>query len=79
MDILKKLFPVSFRFSDSVANLVIGILIYLVGGAIAGSVIGFLSGIAVIGIVFALVGSVLGIYCLAGIVIEVLVFLDILK
>lgn len=79
MDLLKKLFPVSFKFADSVANLIIGILIYLVGGAIAGAVIGFLSGIAVIGFVFALVGSLLGIYCLAGIVIEVLVFLDILK
>ncbi|MBE6981690.1 MAG: hypothetical protein E7437_05140 [Ruminococcaceae bacterium] len=79
MDLLKKAFPISFRFADSIANLIIGILVYLVGGAIAGSVIGFLSGIAVVGIVFGIVGSVLGIYCLAGIVIEVLVFLDILK
>ena len=74
MSLLNKLFPISFRFSGS-----IGILIYLVGGAVAGSVIGFLSGFAVIGVVASLVGSVLGIYCFAGIVIEVLVFLDVLK
>ena len=79
MKILKSLFPISFRFSDSVANLIIGILIYLVGGAIAGSVIGFLSGTPLVGWIFSAVGSVLGIYCTAGIVIEVLVFVKVLK
>lgn len=79
MNILKTLFPISFRFADSVANLIIGILIYLVGGAIAGAVIGFLSVIPVIGLIFSLVGSLLGIYSLAGIVIEVLVFVKVLK
>ena len=79
MDILKKLFPISFRFADSVANLVIGILIYVVAGAIAGAVIGFLSSLPIIGIVFSLIGSLLGIYSVAGIVIEVLQFLKVLK
>jgi len=79
MDLLKKLFPVSFKYADTVANLIIGILIYVVGGAVAGAVIGFLSAIPVIGFVFSLVGSLLGIYCFAGIVIEVLLFAKVLK
>ena len=79
MDMLKKFFPISFKYADTVANLVIGILIYLVGGAIAGTIIGWLSAIPLIGLVFGLVGSVLGIYSLAGIVIEVLLFAKILK
>ena len=79
MDMLKKFFPISFKYADTVANLVIGILIYLVGGAIAGAIIGWLSAIPLIGFVFSLVGSLLGIYSLAGIVIEVLLFVKVLK
>ncbi len=79
MDLLKKLFPISFKYAGSVAELIIGILIYVVGGAIAGAVIGFLAGLPVIGFVFGLIGSVLGIYSLAGIIIEVLVFCKVLK
>lgn len=79
MDLLKKLFPISFNYASDVTKLIIGILIYVVGGTIAGAVIGFLAGIPVIGLIFSIVGSVLGIYCTAGIVIQVLVFLKVLK
>lgn len=79
MDLLKKLFPISFKYADTVANLIIGILIYVVGGAVAGAIIGWLSLIPIVGLIFSLVGSLLGIYCLAGIVIEVLLFAKVLK
>ena len=79
MDMLKKFFPISFKYADTVANLIIGILIYLVGGAIAGTIIGWLSAIPLVGLVFGLVGSLLGIYSFAGIVIEVLLFAKVLK
>lgn len=79
MDLLKKLFPISFKYAGSVAELIIGILIYVVGGAIAGAVIGFLTGLPIVGFIFGLIGSLLGIYSLAGIIIEVLVFCKVLK
>lgn len=79
MDTLKKLFPLSFKYTDSVANLIIGILIYLIGDVIAGAVIGLLAKLPLIGIVFGLIGSLVGLYCLAGIVILVLVYLKVLK
>lgn len=79
MDKLKLLFPISFKYADSVANLIIGILIYVVGSAIAGVILGWLSILPIVGLIFSLVGSVLGIYCLAGIVIEVLLFAKVLK
>ncbi len=79
MKLLKTAFPVSFSMVDNVTNLVIGILIYLVGGAIAGALLGLLSGIFIIGILFSLIGSVLGLYCLAGIVLEVLLYTKVLK
>ncbi len=79
MDKLKLLFPISFKYADSVANLIIGILIYAVGSTIAGVILGWLSILPIVGLIFSLVGSVLGIYCLAGIVVEVLLFAKVLK
>ena len=79
MDLLKKVFPLSFKYADTVANLVIGILIYVVAGAVVGAILGWLSLIPILGLIFSLVSTVLGIYCLAGIVIEVLLFAKVLK
>lgn len=79
MDLLKKLFPLSFKYVGSVANLVIGILIYLVGDVVAGAIIGLLAKLPVLGFIFSLVGSLVGLYCLAGIVILVLVYCKVLK
>ena len=59
--------------------LIIGIIIYLVAGAVAGAVIGLLAGIPIVGFIFGLIGSLLGIYVTAGIVIQVLVFCKVLK
>ena len=87
MDTLKKFFPISFKYSDSAANLIIGILIYIVAAAIAGALIGLAAvltvWIPVLGIIlaaiFGLVGSIVEIYVFAGIVIEILVFAKVIK
>jgi hypothetical protein len=86
METLKKIFPLSFKYTDGVANLIIGILLQLVVGIIAGVVIwvaGFLTGIPVLGAILALVLRILGtlvdLYVLAGIIIQILVFAKIIK
>ena len=79
MDLIRKLFPISFKYTASVGSLIIGILIYIVGGAIAGLLIGLLTGLPLIGWLFGLVGSLLGLYTTVGIVLEVLAFLKVLK
>ncbi|MBE6889282.1 MAG: hypothetical protein E7485_04640 [Ruminococcaceae bacterium] len=87
MDILKTLFPISYKKSDTVNNLVIGILIYVVIGIIAGALIALpamlLGGIPVVGTilcwVLGIIGSLVGLYTLAGVVIIVLVYLKIMK
>ncbi len=79
MDILKKLFPISFKYAGNVSQLIIGILIYIVGDIVAGAVIGLLTGLPLIGWLFGIVGSLLGLYFTAGIVIELLVFFKVLK
>nr|MBQ4320296.1 hypothetical protein [Clostridia bacterium] len=86
MDMLKKFFPLSFK-EKTTANLVITIIIYVVLPTILGIVTGIIGAVVglipIIGaIVIALLGgvsSLIGIYCLAGIVIAVLNFLDVLK
>ena len=79
MDLIRKLFPISFKYTASVGSLIIGILIYIVGGAIAGALIGLLAELPLIGWLFGLVGSLLGLYTTVGIVLEVLAFLKVLK
>ncbi len=78
MDLLKMLFPFSFKSKD-VTSLVIAIVIYVLFGAVCGLVIGFLSSIPVLGIIFSLVGSVLGLYGLIGIVLAVLTYFNLIK
>jgi len=80
MDLLKKLFPLSFKFIGEVASLVIGVIIYVVAGAVFGGVFGWLAGIVpYVGFLFGILGSLASIYCTAGIVIEFLVHFGVIK
>ena len=81
MDFLEKFFPLSFRKSTQVKDLVIRILIYVVIGfavGLVGAVIGLLQ-IAVLDVIFGLIGSVVGAYTTAGIVIAILVHCNVIK
>ena len=79
MDTLKTFFPLSFKYVQDVASLIIGILIYIVAGTVGGALIGLLHSIPVLGWIAGIVGSLLGLYCTAGIVIQILVFAKVLK
>ncbi len=79
MDTLKQIFPLSFKYTKDVANLIIGILIYIVVGIIGGILIGIVGLIPFIGFVVGLLGGLLDLYCVAGIVIQILVFAKVLK
>jgi len=82
MSTLKKLFPLSFG-ADSVASLVIKILIYVCLPTILGIVTAIIAIVPVIGGIIAwalgVVSGLIGLYCLAGIVILVLDYLKVLK
>lgn len=81
MDLLKKLFPISFGAKD-VASLIIKILIYLVVAVIGGAILWLAGVIAALipllgGLilwVLSIIGTLLDIYALAGIVIAILNF-----
>ena len=87
MDALKKIFPLSFKRTDTAGDLIIGILIYIVVGIIASAVITLATMIggwipvvgAILGWALGVVGSLVGLYTLAGIVIQILVFAKVLK
>ena len=86
MDVLKKIFPLSWKYVADVANLIIGIIIYVVIDLIpwaVGLVFGILPEIPVItsliNVVMSILGTVIGIYAVAGIVILILVYTKVIK
>ena len=87
METLKKFFPMSWKYTKDVPNLIKGILIYIVIGLLAGAAIA-LSGLitgwipvvgALVGIILKLAGALVDVYVLAGIVIQVLVYTKVIK
>ena len=87
MELLKKIFPFSFKKSDDVANLVISIILHLVAAILAGAVIGLATLIvgwipivgAIIGWALGVIGSLIELYVIAGIVIKILVYAKVIK
>lgn len=81
MDFLKKLFPLSFKKSSEVKDLVIRIIIYVVIGFVVGLVGALISllQIPVLNILMSLISSVVGLYTTAGIVLAILVHCNVIK
>ena len=77
---LKKLFPISYKYTDSIGSLLIGILLYIVVAIVAGLLI-WLAGMIIgwIPVVGAIIGWVLRIYCAVGIILAILVFLKVIQ
>ncbi len=86
MDIVKKIFPLSFSIKDT-GNFVVKLLVYLLGGVIFGvlaGLAGLLFGwIPLVGPILmwaiSVIGSIIGVYCLAGLIILILVFCKVIK
>ncbi len=80
MDMLKKLWPTPFKIErKNLSSFLIQLIIFIVVCAVVGVLIGVLSAIPIVGIIFWIVGSLLEIYSIVGIVLCVLVFLDVIK
>ena len=79
MEFLKKFFPRSFSHSNTVAQVIITAIIYLVVGAVASVAIGILSYIPVVNLIVGILGSLVSIYCFVGIVVSILVYLKVIN
>ena len=78
MDLAKKLFPQAFN-AKTTAGLIVTLIIYVLIDIVCGFVIGLLAKIPLLGIIFSILGSVIGLYALIGIVLSILVFLKVIK
>lgn len=79
MDLLKMIWPTAFMVKEKdVATLVIHIVIFLVASIVIGAVLALVMWIPFINIIFGLIGSLVGLYCLVGIVLSVLKFAKII-
>lgn len=80
MDYLKMIWPTPFKVQEkNVVSLVFQLVIFLVVCAIAGVLLGWLTGIPVVGFIFGILGGLMGIYSLVGIVLAVLKFLGMVR
>ena len=78
MDTLKKIYPHAFKAKE-LTPFIIALLVYAVIDVVCGFVIGLLAKIPLIGILFSLVGAVVGLYAFVGIVLAILVFVKVVK
>lgn len=79
-NLLKKIFPLAFKFTDSVGSLILGLVIHLFGGPIVAAVVGLILGITIILLPLSpIVGAVIGLYSFVAAVIEILVFAKVIK
>ena len=80
MNTLKKLWPTPFKIEKgNLASFIIQLIIFVVICAVVGVLIGVLSSIPIIGVIFWILGSLMELYSIIGIVLCVLVFLDVVK
>lgn len=78
MDAIKKYFPFAFKATE-LKPFIISLVIYALIDVVCGFVLGLLAQIPVIGIIFSLVGTLVGLYALVGIVLCILVFVKVIK
>ncbi len=79
MDFLKTLWPTPFKIQKgNLASFLIQLIIFIVVCAVVGVLIGVLAGIPIVGIVFGIIGSLMGLYSLIGVVLCILIFAGVL-
>lgn len=79
MDLIKKIFPLSFKYAKDVPNLITGIILYLIAAAVGGFIIWLASLVPLVGWLIGSLGSILDLYVAVGVVLQILVFLKVVK
>ena len=78
MDMLKKFFPAAFKATE-LTPFIVSLVIYVLIDVVCGFVIGLLAKIPLLGVIFSLIGSLVGLYAFVGIVLSILVFVKVIK
>lgn len=80
MEFLKNLWPIPFKIKKgNLASFIWKLIVFIVVTAIVGVLIKVLAGIPIVGIIFSILGSLVGVYNIIGIVLCVLVFIGVIS
>ena len=80
MDFLRKIWPTPFNIKPgNIGSFLIQLIIFIIICAVVGFLMSLLSGIAVIGPIFAVIGSLMGIYSFVGVILCILRFFNVIK
>ncbi len=87
MNTLKKIFPISFKHSSGLIDVLIGALLYIICGAIAGFLIWLATAITgwipvlggLVAALLGVIGSLIGVYSFVGIILAILLWLNVIK
>ena len=78
MDLIKKLWPTPFKIKKgNLISFLVQLLIFLIICAVIGWLFTVLSKIAIVGVVFYVVGSLMGIYAIVGAILCILRFIGV--
>lgn len=78
MNLLKKLFPFSFK-ATQLSSLLAAVIVCVLVDVVCGWVIGLVAKLPLVGWIFSILGAAIGLYALVGIVVALLVFFKVLK
>jgi len=78
MEFLKKVWPFSFETKD-VTNLVVKAILYVLFLTVASILMGVLSNVPVVNVIFYVLGSLVDLYVLVGLVVLFLSYFKVLK
>lgn len=79
MDLLKKIFPLSFKYTKDITSLIIGIIVHLVVLVVGGFAIWVATFVPIIGWLIGALGGLLDVYVAVGVVLQILAFLKVIK
>lgn len=72
---MKRLFPIS-SMSTNMAGFIVSLAIYIVLGALVGWVCSALAGVWLINIFASWIGTIIGIYLFAGVIVSIVTFVN---
>ena len=80
MDLLRRIWPTPFKIAKgNIGSFIIQLVIFIVVCVLVGWLFGVLGGIPVLGLIFRILGSLIGIYSFVGVVLCILKFLGLVK
>ena len=78
MEFLQKFWPTPFKIEKgNVASFLVQLIIFVLLTAVFVILIGVLAAIPIVGIIFGIIGSLMGLYTLIGVVLCILRFVDV--